>query len=300
MPCWVRTAPASPRSPRSWRERSRPTSGADVLQGAGGQVRLALGSARGGHRHGVPGDQPRPVHDGRAKPLSRQREVSQPAARHLYLGAAVPAVAQLSPSIPRHWSATLGAAKRQMVEIARAVHLNAEVIIFDEPTAALTPEEKRHFFALMRRLKQRGVSIMFISHALEEALAHVRPHHGASRRRRSGDRPRPGIRSRQGDPRHGRTHAVRTRFIVQRARQMQLRPAGEKVLSVQDISHGRCVRNTSFSIFAGQITGVFGLIGSGRTETAKVVAGITSGIFCAAARSSSMAVRCATMCRARR
>src|SRR5512147_1762010 len=68
---------------------------------------------------------------------------------------------------------TLGAAKRQMVEIARAVHHNAEVIIFDEPTASLTPEEKRHFFALMHRLKQRGVSIVFISHALEEALAHA-------------------------------------------------------------------------------------------------------------------------------
>ncbi|MFZ1469332.1 MAG: ATP-binding cassette domain-containing protein, partial [Paracoccaceae bacterium] len=47
---------------------------------------------------------------------------------------------------------TLGAAKRQMVEIARAVHHNARVIIFDEPTASLTPEEKRHFFALLRRL----------------------------------------------------------------------------------------------------------------------------------------------------
>src|SRR5438552_14840245 len=66
--------------------------------------------------------------------------------------------------------ASLGAAKRQMVEIARAVRLNARVIIFDEPTAALTPEEKRHFFALVRRLKQSGVSLVFISHAVEEAL----------------------------------------------------------------------------------------------------------------------------------
>src|SRR5215475_10294535 len=66
-----------------------------------------------------------------------------------------------------------GAAKKQMVEIARAVHQNAQVIIFDEPTASLTPEEKRHFFALMRRLKARGVSIVYISHALEEALAHA-------------------------------------------------------------------------------------------------------------------------------
>ena len=46
-----------------------------------------------------------------------------------------------------------------MVEIARAVRPNARIIIFDEPTAALTPEEKRHFFALVRRLKQRGVSV---------------------------------------------------------------------------------------------------------------------------------------------
>src|SRR5579871_2939379 len=65
---------------------------------------------------------------------------------------------------------TLGTAKRQMVEIARAVRLNAKVIIFDEPTATLTPEEKHHLFALIDRLRKDQVSIIFISHALEEAL----------------------------------------------------------------------------------------------------------------------------------
>ena len=64
----------------------------------------------------------------------------------------------------------LGAAKKQMVEIARAVLHKAKVIIFDEPTASLTPEEKKYFFDLVRDLKKRGVSIVFISHALEEAL----------------------------------------------------------------------------------------------------------------------------------
>src|SRR5581483_3706320 len=64
----------------------------------------------------------------------------------------------------------LGAAKKQMVEIARAVLHNAKVIVFDEPTAALTPEERKYFFDLVRDLKKRGVSIVFISHALEEAL----------------------------------------------------------------------------------------------------------------------------------
>lgn len=64
----------------------------------------------------------------------------------------------------------LGTAKRQMVEIARAVYLNARVIIFDEPTASLTPEEIIHFFHLIRGIRSRGVGIIFISHALEESL----------------------------------------------------------------------------------------------------------------------------------
>src|SRR4029434_5557803 len=66
--------------------------------------------------------------------------------------------------------AMLGAAKKQMVEIARAVLHKARVIIFDEPTASLTPEEKKYFFDLVFSLKARGVSVIFISHALEEAL----------------------------------------------------------------------------------------------------------------------------------
>ena len=104
--------------------------------------------------------------------------------------------------------ATLGAAKRQMVEIARAVHHKAEVIIFDEPTASLTPEEKRHFFTLMRRLKARGVSIVFISHALEEALTHA----DRITILRDGERVASGdakeLRPREGDPRHGRPHPL--------------------------------------------------------------------------------------------
>jgi len=66
--------------------------------------------------------------------------------------------------------ATLGTAKRQMVEIARAVYYQAEVIIFDEPTASLTPEETQHLFLLIDDLRRRGIAIVYISHALEEAL----------------------------------------------------------------------------------------------------------------------------------
>jgi simple sugar transport system ATP-binding protein len=171
------------------------------------------------------------------------------------------------------WAAvsTLGAAKKQMVEIARAVRHNAKVIIFDEPTASLTPEEKGHFFSLLDRLKKSGVAIVFISHALEEALSVS----DQITILRDGELVSSGptgsydrdsiIRGMVGRTLSKELYSKDTR---------KLRPAGERILSVQNLSMGSMVRNNSFSIYAGQVTGVFGLIGSGRTETAKVIAGV--------------------------
>jgi simple sugar transport system ATP-binding protein len=168
--------------------------------------------------------------------------------------------------------ATLGAANKQMVEIARAVRHNARVIIFDEPTASLTPEEKHHFFALMRRLKERGVSIVFISHALEEALQ-ISDRNTILRdgelvitdETRAFDRDKI-IRAMVG-------RSLSERLYSKHEGGGPRRP-GKRVLSVQNLSMGKAVRNTSFTIYAGQITGIFGLIGSGRTETAKIIAGV--------------------------
>ncbi len=166
---------------------------------------------------------------------------------------------------------TLGVAQRQMVEIARAVRKNARVIIFDEPTASLTPEEKHHFFGLVRRLKANRVSIVFISHALEEALE---------------------LSDRITVLRDGRLVATGPTASFDRARIVSAmvgreaplveatqglrnpRPPGRRVLSVQNLSMGNIVRNTSFSLYEGQVTGIFGLIGSGRTEMAKIVTGV--------------------------
>ena len=167
--------------------------------------------------------------------------------------------------------ATLGAAKKQMVEIARAVLHQAKVIIFDEPTATLTPEEKKYFFDLVRDLKKRGVSIVFISHALEEALI---------------------LADRITVLRDGK-HVItddaikfdRAKIIqamvgrdlsntLYGVRKTSVRPAGARVLAVQNLKMAPMVKNNSFSVFAGQITGVFGLVGAGRTETFKIVSGI--------------------------
>ena len=182
------------------------------------------------------------------------------------------------PVDPAAMVASLGAAKRQMVEIARAVHLKARVIIFDEPTAALTPEEKHHFFALMARLKQAGVAVIFISHALEEALA------VADRITvlRDGERVASDAAStfdRESIIRAMVGRSLSNELYSAHGRAGKPRAAGRRVLSVQNLSMGAMVRNASFSIYAGQITGMFGLIGSGRTEMAKIIAGVVKRDF---------------------
>ncbi len=172
---------------------------------------------------------------------------------------------------------SLGAAKKQMVEIARAVRLNARLIIFDEPTATLTPEEKRHFFALVRRLQACGVTIVFISHALEEALTLA----DRISILRDGDLVLTAAAADLDRERIVRAMVGRSLSgaLYGKHAGAPVRPSGDKVLSVQDISAAGVVRNNAFSVFDGQITGLFGLIGSGRTETAKGIAGIMKRDF---------------------
>ncbi len=172
--------------------------------------------------------------------------------------------------------AALGAAKKQMVEIARAVLHKAKVIIFDEPTASLTPEEKKYFFDLVRDLKKRGVSIVFISHALEEALILAdRITVLRDGKKVVTDDVSKFDRARIVQAMVGRDLS-HTLYGVKRT---SVRPAGERVLTVQNLKMAPMVRNNSFSVFAGQITGVFGLVGAGRTETFKVVAGLLKRDF---------------------
>jgi ABC-type sugar transport system ATPase subunit len=166
--------------------------------------------------------------------------------------------------------ALLGTAKKQMVEIARAIYNKARIIIFDEPTASLTPEEIVHFFHLVRDLRARGVAIIYISHALEESLQ---------------------IADRITVLRDGRLvitapaksltrdalvqHMV-GRQVAQAVYGRTSRPAHhrrEKVLTVENVTMGMVVKNMSFSIYAGEVVGIAGLIGSGRTEIAKIIFG---------------------------
>ena len=69
---------------------------------------------------------------------------------------------------PRQKVKELSIAKMQMIEIAKAVSYNADIVVMDEPTSALTPNEVDHLFSMIRKLKQRGVSVIYISHKMEE------------------------------------------------------------------------------------------------------------------------------------
>ncbi|MGY3506860.1 sugar ABC transporter ATP-binding protein [Bradyrhizobium sp. USDA 4471] len=165
--------------------------------------------------------------------------------------------------------AMLGTAKKQMVEIARAIYNKARIIIFDEPTASLTPEEIVHFFHLVRDLRARGVSIIYISHALEESLQ-IADRITVLR-----------------DGRHVITAPAKQLSRDSLVQHMVGREVGqavyggskkthhrrEKVLTVENVTMGMAVKNMSFSVYAGEVVGIAGLIGSGRTEIAKVIYG---------------------------
>ena len=163
-----------------------------------------------------------------------------------------------------------------MVEIARAVLNEARVIILDEPTAALTPEETDHLFDLMKSLKRSGVAMIFISHALEEALNHADRISVLRNGRMTVTGPASDfdraklIRHMIGEDPNEQGGAPATAGAARSAL---------PVLRVENIRMGSMVNNMSFSIFPGEITGIAGLIGSGRSEVAKVIMGHTKRNF---------------------
>ena len=176
---------------------------------------------------------------------------------------------QVDPALP---VGLLGTAKRQMIEIARAIYNKARIIIFDEPTASLTPEEIIHFFNLVSDLRARGVAIIYISHALEESLK-ISDRITVLRDGKLIITAKTAEMTREKLVRHmvGRD-ITQTHYAAQR--QNKTRHKGtEKVLTVENVTMGAVVKNMSFSAYAGEVVGIAGLIGSGRTEIAKIIFG---------------------------
>ena len=158
-------------------------------------------------------------------------------------------------------------ADQQAVEIAKALRRDLKLLLLDEPTSSLTPHEVRGLFTLLRRLRDRGVAIVFISHRIEEALD---------------------LCDRIVVLRDGRlisntpsADTDRSRIVADMAgRQVPTgasRPDGgtdEVVLRASGLSDGGLVRGASFELRRGEILGLFGLVGAGRTEVLEMIYGL--------------------------
>ncbi len=169
----------------------------------------------------------------------------------------------LSPDSP---VSTLSVAQQQMVEIARALSLDARVLILDEPSAVLTPHELASLFSIVRKLVSRGVSVLYISHRLDEVFELA------------------DVVTVLRDGRHISTRPIaqvdRKQLIadcVGRPLEEEFPPRqveyGQVVLRVDQLSHRHAFRNVSFEIHEGEILALTGLVGSGRSSVAHAIFG---------------------------
>jgi ribose transport system ATP-binding protein len=160
---------------------------------------------------------------------------------------------------------TLGVAEQQMVEIAKALSLRARILIMDEPTSALTASEIEELFAAIRRFTGEGGSVIYISHRLEE-LARV-GHRATVLRdgRFIGTRTLPA-------PIPELVRMMANRDISEHY-PPPTRTKGAEILRVEGVCRGARLRDVSFTLHRGEVLGVAGLLGAGRTELARVIAG---------------------------
>ncbi|TML96773.1 MAG: sugar ABC transporter ATP-binding protein [Actinobacteria bacterium] len=163
----------------------------------------------------------------------------------------------------------LGVADRQLLEIAKALTSSARLLIMDEPTAALSPHESDNLFATVRRLRDRGVVIVFISHRLEEVTAiadtvTVLRDGGHVATRPAGELP----------------HDEIIRLMVGRSLDALFpkEPAeiGDVVFKAEGLTRRGVFSDVSFELRRGEIVGLAGFVGSGRTEVAQAIFGIDS------------------------
>ncbi len=159
-------------------------------------------------------------------------------------------------------------AERQLVEIAKALSLEPRILVMDEPTSALTARETTALFMAIRKLTAKGVAIIYISHRLDEIFE-------------IGDRVTV-LR----DGRHISTHIVRgadrrelVRLMADRDLDEQIprktvSGGGAELLRIQGLSRNGVLHDISFSVHAGEIVGLSGLLGAGRTDLARAVFGL--------------------------
>ncbi len=172
---------------------------------------------------------------------------------------------------PKAYVEDLSVGQQQRVELLKALYRNAELLILDEPTAVLSPQEVEEFFGILRRMKAQGKTIIIITHKLEEVLA-VSDEVTVMRDGKTVG--------------NVKTSETTTRDLAKMivGREVLLRvektdaKSGDTVLEVKNLSvsgnHGPAVKDVSFSVRAGEIVGIAGIEGNGQTELVETLSGL--------------------------
>jgi general nucleoside transport system ATP-binding protein len=162
--------------------------------------------------------------------------------------------------------------QQQRVEILKALYRNADILILDEPTAVLTPQESHELFQILKTLKQEGMSIIFISHKLNEVLE-IADRITVLRRGKKID-----TVPREGATTEGLARLMVGREVLLRVQKENAKP-GDVLLRLEDLRvlddrHLEAVRGISFDVRAGEIVGIAGVDNNGQSELIDAIAGL--------------------------
>ncbi len=160
----------------------------------------------------------------------------------------------------------LSIAQQQLVEIARVLAQNVRILVMDEPSAALTPQEVERLFALIRELKSQGIGIIYISHRLEEIFEIADTVTVLRDGQHVADCDVSNLTRRQ-------LIEMMVGRVFDREFQRTRVATGSVSLQVEGLTRGKSVQNVSFSIRKGEVLALTGLVGAGRTETARLIFG---------------------------
>lgn len=169
---------------------------------------------------------------------------------------------------PRVTVATLPVAVRQVVQIAGAVGSGASILILDEPTSSLSDAETGHLFSLIGRLRDRGVTILYVSHRMQE-VSMLADTVTVLR-----DGMYVGSLSRNGADERTIVSMMIGRELVAPPRREAAHHAGRTILEVRDLSSPGRFQHISLSVDAGEVVGIAGLVGAGRSELAAAIMGL--------------------------
>ena len=172
---------------------------------------------------------------------------------------------------PRALIEDLSVGQQQRVELLKALYRNADFLILDEPTAVLSPQEVEEFFAILKRMKEQGKTIVIITHKLDEVLAISDDVTVMRDGRTVGSVKTPETNTQE------LARLIVGRDVLLRVEKTDAKPAAT-VLEVRNLRvtgrHGLAVEDVSFTVKAGEIVGIAGIEGNGQTELIEALAGL--------------------------